>query len=76
MFLIRELVFSLLVPDPCVYHVGYEEEGFFIKNFYCFSASTGYHPEANAINNILTGLFGLCLGLIFYFKFFTHKGEN
>ena len=66
MFFIRELLFSIFVPDPCDYHNHRIEEGFIIRNFYYFSGYTGYHPEPNILNTILTIVLGIIVGFLFY----------
>ena len=65
--IVRELIFNFFIPDSCVFHLGRQEEkGFWIRNFYYFSAVTGYHPAANSLNNTLTIISGICFGWLGY----------
>jgi ABC-type antimicrobial peptide transport system permease subunit len=65
-FIIRFILFLILVSDICAYHNG-KETGFLIDTFYEMTSSSGYHPEPNTLNQILTTIIGGVLGLTFYF---------
>ncbi len=65
-FVIREILFSVLVDDICVYHNGLEP-GFFIANFYDMPGWNGFHPAPNLLNNILVILIGGGFGFAVYF---------
>jgi len=64
-FIIRGILFSILVPDICAYHNG-KESGFFISTFYDTPGWNGFHPAPNLLNNILTAIVGGLIGIIIY----------
>ena len=59
---INFLLFDFFVPNPCVYDANIAEPGIIINTFYSLTSTSGYHPEPNRLNYILTivlgGLFG------------------
>ncbi len=65
-FSTRFILFGVLIPDECAYHNG-KESGLIINLFYELTASNGYHPAPNLLNNIVTFSLGTILG--FYFSF-------
>ncbi len=65
-FVIRELLYSLIVVDDCVYHNG-KEPGFIIAYFYDLPGWNGFHPAPNLLNNIVTPVIGGLSGFIVYY---------
>ena len=65
-FVIREVLYSLLVVDDCAYHNG-KEPGFIIANFYGMPSWNGFHPAPNLLNNIVTPIIGGLIGFLVYY---------
>lgn len=66
-FVIREVLYSLIVVDDCVYHNG-KEPGFIIEYFYDLPGWNGFHPAPNLLNNIVTPIIGGIIGFIVYYN--------